>query len=242
VVRLTIHDELGPEPFDESLPRLSDWDLVLRLADVSDPVRLSAVGQAYDTTGTDRISATEPYGPAYHRIRARVIGAPATGLRVLVSAWHFPQVTEAYMQSDIAGLARLGAEVEVWSDEDVAVPYDPGVPWHRGSLEDHIERFRPHLVLTHWLNIGAHTPKRIAGPEPAGVGLVKARPQIIKQEVRIQTLADEQMLVGRLPRALDDISEGVVIPGVGEFTRGVGEVPHVPVPIGPVESDLPAQA
>jgi hypothetical protein len=60
--------------------------------------------------------------------------------------------------------------------------------------------------------------------------------------MRIQTLAGKQMLVGGLPRARDDIPEGVIIPGVGEFTRGVGEISDIAVCIGAVESDLPAQA
>lgn len=141
-------------PFDESLRRFSDWDLVLRLADAATPARIPLIGQVYDGTRADRISSAEPWGPAFHTIRRRVIGQPATGLRILLAEWHFPQVTETYIQADIAGLRALGAEVEVWSDEGVAVTYEPGVPWRRGDLADHIADFRPDLVLSHWLHVG----------------------------------------------------------------------------------------
>lgn len=167
VVRRQVLDELcqtTPEgsregPFDTELKRLSDWELIQRLAARADPHRIPYVGHVYDDRPGDRISLREPFGPAYHRIRSRGIGRSAEGLRILVSEWHFPQITETYIQSDIAGLRALGAEVEVWSSEDVAVYYEPGVPWRRGSLEDHINDFRPDLVLSHWLHVGRdHRP------------------------------------------------------------------------------------
>ena len=141
-------------PFDPELARLSDWDLVRRLAAEDPPTRVAVALQVYDTTSPDRISQREAYGPAYHRVRRRERHGAAAGLRILVSEWHFPQITETYVQADIAGLLAQGAEVEVWSDDDVAVRYDPKVPWRRGPLQDHLEEFRPDLVLTHWLNIG----------------------------------------------------------------------------------------
>lgn len=156
-VRRTFLDGIGSSSgsvFDPSLERLSDWDLVLRLAAVEPPARVPHLGQVYDERAADRITAVRPLGPAMHRIRQRHRRVSAAGLRVLVAEWHFPQVTETYIQSDIAGLRALGATVEAWSDEDVAVPYDPGIPVHRGRLEDAIAAVDPHLVLTHWLHIG----------------------------------------------------------------------------------------
>ena len=162
IVRRSLLQELhvpsqpgGPDgPFDTALERLSDWDLIQRLHARSEPRRIDVVGHVYEETLPHRISAEVPYGPAYHRVRSRIVGRPAEGLRVLLAEWHFPQVTETYIQADIAGLRALGAEVEVWSEEDVAVPYEPGVPWTRGTLEDHILAFRPNLVLSHWLHVG----------------------------------------------------------------------------------------
>lgn len=154
-------------PFDPALQRLADWDLVQRLAQSSEPQRIGLVGQVYDERASGRISEHVPYGPAYHRIRSRIIGRPAEGLRILFAEWHFPQVTETYIQADIIGLRALGAEVEVWSDEGVATAYEPEVPWRRGSLEDHIRDVHPDLVLSHWLHVGHdHRPltKRLGIP------------------------------------------------------------------------------
>ena len=162
IVRRSVLHELhvpsqpgGPDgPFDTALERLSDWDLIQRLHARSEPRRIDVVGHVYEENSRHRISAEVPYGPAYHRVRSRIVGRPAEGLRVLLAEWHFPQVTETYLQADIEGLRALGAEVEVWSEEDVAVPYEPGLPWTRGTLEDHILAFRPNLVLSHWLHVG----------------------------------------------------------------------------------------
>jgi glycosyltransferase involved in cell wall biosynthesis len=49
----------------------------------------------------------------------------------------------------------LGADVEVWAEEGVAVPFEPAVPvLHGSSLADAIASSRPDLVVTHWLHKG----------------------------------------------------------------------------------------
>jgi glycosyltransferase involved in cell wall biosynthesis len=140
--------------FDESLPRLSDWELVRRLAAREAPVRIPHVGVVYDERGQERISTRVPFGPSYHQIRRAAIGRPATGLRVLLAEWHFPQLTETYIQADVAGLQALGASVEAWSEEDVQTAYDPGIPVHRGPLADTLDAVAPDLVLSHWIHVG----------------------------------------------------------------------------------------
>jgi glycosyltransferase involved in cell wall biosynthesis len=45
--------------------------------------------------------------------------------------------------------------VDVWSESDVAVAYEPDAPLHRGDLADAIAAVDPAIVLTHWLHIGA---------------------------------------------------------------------------------------
>jgi glycosyltransferase involved in cell wall biosynthesis len=141
-------------PFDTTLARLSDWALIRRLAAVSTPVRIPHLGQVYDQRDDQRISVQEPFGPAYHQIRREAVGQPGAGLRVLLAEWHFPQLTETYIQSDVVGLCALGVTVEAWSEEEVEVPYEPGIPVHRGSLAAAVEAFRPDLVLSHWLHVG----------------------------------------------------------------------------------------
>ena len=143
----------GCDLFDESLLRLADWDLALRLAESTPPLRIPAAGSIYRSGHSGRISDTEPFGPYVQRVRDRHRKPPATGLRVLMAEWHFPQITETYVRTKIDGLRRLGAEVEVWAEEGhVAVPYETDVPVAHGPIAEVIERFEPHVVLTHWTN------------------------------------------------------------------------------------------
>jgi glycosyltransferase involved in cell wall biosynthesis len=141
--------------FDLSLPRLGDWDLALRLAARSAPARTGAVTSRYRTDLPDRIEVTVPVQVLAHGLRARHRGRPAEGLRVLFAEWHYPQVTETYIEVAVRGLLALGAHVEVWCQDDVAVPYEPVVPVHRGpSLGEAIESAGPDVVVTHWLHKG----------------------------------------------------------------------------------------
>lgn len=153
--RRALLDAIGG--FDEDRARLGDWDLVQRLAAVAgEPVRIPAVGSVYDD-GPDplRISNRTPLHPHLAVLRDRGRGHPAKGLRVLLAEWHYPQASEQYVRSDLVGLQALGAHVEVWSESEVAVPYEPDAPLHRGELADAIEAVRPDVVLTHWLHTGA---------------------------------------------------------------------------------------
>ena len=131
--------------FDEERARLGDWDLVLRLMAVAgEPVRLPAIGSIYnDSPEPRRISRSTPLHPHLALIRDRGRGHPAKGLRVLLAEWHYPQASESYVRSDLIGLQALGAHVEVWSESDVAVPYQPDAPLHRGDLADAIARSVP---------------------------------------------------------------------------------------------------
>lgn len=152
--RRALIDRTGP--FDVDFARLGDWDLAQRFAAAAgEPVRISALGSTYRVGGAGRISSTVPLHPHHARLRARGRGRPAEGLRVLAAEWHYPQASEMYVRADIVGLQALGAHVEAWSQDDVAVPYQPGLPVHRGDLADAIEATRPDVVLTHWLHKGA---------------------------------------------------------------------------------------
>ena len=152
VVRRRLLDEVGG--FDPELRALGDWDLIRRLAMVERPARLPTIGFRYHDEKDDRISVREPHGPPWHRIRRRAVGQPGDGLRVLAAEWHYPQVTESYIEADIQGLLAVGAEVEVWCEDVGAVTYPESVPVHRGSLEAAIEAANPDVVLTHWLISG----------------------------------------------------------------------------------------
>jgi glycosyltransferase involved in cell wall biosynthesis len=159
--RRALVDELGG--FDESLRRLSDWDLARRYTARSPVTRLAVPGSVYRVGLPDQISATEPEAYYAHLVRVKHLDREAAGLRVLCAEWHYPQLSETYVQADIEGLKRLGAHVEVWSDERAtAAPFRSDEIVHRGELARAIDAVQPHVVLTHWLNIGLDLAPQVA--------------------------------------------------------------------------------
>src|SRR5207248_1776978 len=80
--------------------------------------------------------------------RIRHAGKP---LKALYALWEYPQLSESYIRTEIRAVRQLGVEVEVWSEEDVAAPFESEVPVHRGSLTEAIARFKPDVDHTHWL-------------------------------------------------------------------------------------------
>lgn len=152
VHRRDVIDEIGP--FDAQLTRLSDWDLVIRLAAIGDPAPVSVATSIYRTRSTRRISDQAPLHINRHRIQSRYRGQRGAGLRVLFAEWHYPQVTETYIASVVSGLSHHGVDVAAWSEVDVAVHSGTEIPVYRGSLEEAIDDHRPDIVLTHWLHMG----------------------------------------------------------------------------------------
>src|SRR5690606_35557037 len=110
-----------------------DWDLALRLRRFGPPARTGAATSIYRTNLADRVLGvgTRPgdgIHVAAHRVRARHRGQPAAGLRVLLAEWHFPHLTETYINAAVRALVSLGAHVEAWTQEDVVVSGEVMVP------------------------------------------------------------------------------------------------------------------
>ena len=141
--------------FDERLTRLIDWELIIRLTSLRDPVRLPMLGGRYSVCRPDSISARERSAPNRKLIRQWHRHDHRKPLRVLYAVANYPQLTETYIRSEIATMQRWGVHVEVWSEEsDPRSPYPAEVPVHHGSLRDAIEFVQPELVHVHWLNKG----------------------------------------------------------------------------------------
>ena len=156
--------------FDEELTRLADWDFILRCTRHRAPRRLALAGARYCTTGTDRVSVRENLGANLFRVRQKLLPALPRKLRVLYAVWHYPQLSETYIEAEIRSMQRRGVDVEVWSEDDVAVPYAAAAAWHRGTLEAAIERVRPDIVHIHWVNSAVtHAPAATARGIPVTV-------------------------------------------------------------------------
>jgi glycosyltransferase involved in cell wall biosynthesis len=140
--------------FDEKLDLLEDWDIILRYTE-HDPIqRIDAVGGIYFHGSPDQMTNTRNAYYNWYLIEQKRKPPTRPPLKALYALWHYPQLSESYVRSEIAGVRRLGIEVEVWSEENVAAPFESEVPVHRGNLSDVIAQFKPDLVHTHWIDMG----------------------------------------------------------------------------------------
>ena len=137
--------------FDTDLPRLNDWDLIRRYSRHSPPVAVPVVGAEYHEGAWPRLSNTESKAYAEHMILRKDEGAVNRHFKVLYALWHYPQLSESYIETEIAYMQRLGIEVEAWSEIDPAAPYPTNIPVHRGSLKDALAKVNPDIVHVHWL-------------------------------------------------------------------------------------------
>jgi glycosyltransferase involved in cell wall biosynthesis len=146
--------------FDEKLDRLIDWDLILRYTRHGKVRRLPALGGIYTYGRSDQITKTRSLQPSSYLIESKRIRHADKPLKALYALWVYPQLSESYIRTEIRAVRQLGVEVEVWSEKDVASPFESEVPVHRGSLTEAIVRFKPDIVHTHWL----HMAERLSQP------------------------------------------------------------------------------
>ncbi len=139
--------------FDKNLARLNDWDLVRRYTKNCKIRRVLTLGGAYTHGRTDQITRTRSRNHSLYLIEAKDRRPADSPLRVLYAVWHYPQLSESYVRTEIRGVRQLGVEVEVWSEEGVAAPFESEVPVRRGDFSEAIAQFKPDLIHTHWLHM-----------------------------------------------------------------------------------------
>ena len=143
--------------FDETLTRLSDWDLILRYTRDETCRRVPVAGVYYRSRVAGRISDTRSFGDNWFRIQQKYRPLPLLPrpLKVLYAVWHYPQLSETYIETEIRTMLRFGVQIEVWSSDDVAVPYVPAVHFRRGELQDAIRDIAPDILHVHWITSAA---------------------------------------------------------------------------------------
>jgi glycosyltransferase involved in cell wall biosynthesis len=139
--------------FDENLARLVDWDLLLRYTAAAPARALPVLAARYRVRDAQRISDTVPAGPSWLAIRKRndPPQLPARPPRVLYVIWHYPQLSETYVEGEIRCLRRWGVDIGVWREVGPVSPYDSQVPVFDGDLAACVREFQPDVLHVHWL-------------------------------------------------------------------------------------------
>jgi hypothetical protein len=206
VHRRALYQRLGG--FDESLPRLVDWDLVLRYTAQKPARALPVLAARYRVRDAQRITDTVPAGPAWLAIRRRLDARPAPPRppRALYVLWHYPQLSETYVEGEIRCLRRVGVEVAVWHEVRAVTPYETQVPTHTGDLATLVREFQPDVVHVHWLGFALAQGELLAS---LGVPVTVRMHGFDVNEERFQRLLEAPWLhrVYAFPRQLSLLAE-----------------------------------
>lgn len=149
--RRKLVESLGP--FDDQLARLSDWDMILRYGAREKIAVLPILGGVYYWSRQDGVSAQESLAYNRYLVEAKQISPIREKVKVLYALWHYPQLSESYIEAEIQTVRKLGVDVEVWSECGVSAPFPSEVPVHRGTLQEAVEEVHPDVVHTHWLHM-----------------------------------------------------------------------------------------
>lgn len=139
--------------FDENLTRLVDLDLILRYTKNHKPSHIPSISSFYGNGKWPRIFNSENLHYNAFLIQKKYDQKISQPLKVLYVLWHYPQLTESYVQTEIEYMQRCGVEVAVWSEmSTMTAPFIPNLPVFYTKLTEAIEKFKPDLLHSHWLH------------------------------------------------------------------------------------------
>ncbi len=140
--------------WDESLTKHSDFELALRYTRYFPPLRVNALAVHYDNGSRhERISTSRASAPNMARIRARYRPSIERALKVLIVSFDYPQLSESYIDAEIAWMTRRGVDIEVCSLHAPGAVGQAAVHVHRDGLAQAIATFQPQLIHCHWLPV-----------------------------------------------------------------------------------------
>lgn len=150
--------------WDASLRRLLDWDLLLRYTSEKPGVPVPVLAARYRSVDTQRITVAVPHEPDEVAIRAKWFppALPARRPRVLYLAWHYPQLSESYIETEILCMLAWGVHVELWRTARGPSGYPTVVPIHDGSLAEAIAAAKPDVIHVHWVSYGNEHAEALA--------------------------------------------------------------------------------
>jgi glycosyltransferase involved in cell wall biosynthesis len=153
------HKRQLPEAhFDESLPALLDWDLVLRLTLAQAPMALPVVASMYHVSAPHRISD----GPALialgDSVRAKV--ARRSPLRVLAYTSLYPLVQETYIPDEMKAFTDHGATLAWCTDTWSPSPAGVDEPLYT-DLDVAVSTFAPDVLVVFWADFAEGAIERL---------------------------------------------------------------------------------
>lgn len=155
--------------WDNTLDRLVDWDLVLRYTAEKPARALNVLAAYYRRCDDQRVTDRVLPGPSAVAIQGKWFPPRTTTRppRVLYAVWHYPQLSEAYVETELRCMQAWGVHVELWRTAQGPSPYPTNVLIHDGTLTDAIAASRPDVVHVHWLSFGyTHRAELIASGLP----------------------------------------------------------------------------
>ena len=150
--RRKLYELLGG--FDESLDRLTDWDLLLKYSKKNNFKGLAIVAAKYRELDELRITKNKllytnvvkilnKWPPNNHH---------TSSIKVLYVLSSYPQSSETYVETELKKMRDWGCVIEVWRKNKPFSPYPSDIPTHDEDLRDVINKIKPDLIHIHWLS------------------------------------------------------------------------------------------
>lgn len=84
-------------------------------------------------------------------------------MRILFAVSNYPQLSESYVDAEIAFLLRRGVKVEIWAPHVAFAGMPELTKVHRGSLMDAVRAFHPDVVHSYYLVFSQNHDQLLAG-------------------------------------------------------------------------------
>ena len=151
--RRKLYELLGG--FDETLTRMTDWDLVLKYTQELPAKGLPTVAANYRELDALRITQTNLAYPNVFKILSKWppnnINTPRPKILYVVSS--YPQLSESYIENELIKMRDWGCVVEVWRSQKPHSPCPSDILIHDGDLREAIKKIKPDLIHIHWLSM-----------------------------------------------------------------------------------------
>ncbi len=151
--------------WDPQIDRMQDWELVLRYTEEKPAHRLPVFAVHYRVVDENRITLKHTISSSLLAIHKKWFPPKdlTTRPKVLYVIWHYPQLSESYIETEIRCMQRWGVHVEVWRTADGRSTYPVSLPIHDGTLAEAITACQPDAIHLHWLSFAKSQIKDLTG-------------------------------------------------------------------------------